>query len=73
MGKIPKKREPRLGPAIPARQLAVLAGVSTSHVGYILAGKRRPSLAVAGRLAKACGISLQELSDYVDAAQARAA
>lgn len=73
MGKRLTKPNLRLEMTTPARQLAKLAGVSPSHVSYILAGKRRPSLAVAGRLAKACGMSLQELSDYVDTAHRRAA
>lgn len=42
-------------------ELAREVGVNRSHVSLILAGKRMPSLPVAGKLAKAMGVSLDEL------------
>jgi transcriptional regulator with XRE-family HTH domain len=42
-------------------ELAREIGVNRSHVSLILNGKRMPSLPVAGKLAKAMGVSLDEL------------
>jgi transcriptional regulator with XRE-family HTH domain len=55
-------QKPKLG----VRATARAAGISPSHVSYILAGKRRPGLDVAKRIAKACGMSLQALVDLID-------
>lgn len=44
-------------------ELAREIGVNRSHVSLILNGKRLPSLPVAGKLAKAMGVSLDELHD----------
>lgn len=46
-------------------QLARQVGVNRSHVSLILNKERLPSLPVAGRLAKAMGISLDELHDQL--------
>lgn len=54
-------------PRLSVRATARAAGISASHVSYILSGKRRPSLAVAQRLAAVCGLSLQGLVDLIDA------
>lgn len=54
-------------PRLSVRATARAAGISASHVSYILSGKRRPSLAVAQRLAAVCGMSLQGLVDLIDA------
>lgn len=53
-------------PKLSVRATARAAGVSAAHVSNILAGKRKPSLEVAGRIAKACGMSLQALVDLMN-------
>lgn len=55
------KNKPKPG----VRATARAAGVSAAHVSNILSGKRKPSLAVASRIAEACGMSLQALVDLM--------
>jgi transcriptional regulator with XRE-family HTH domain len=52
-------------PKLGVRATARMVGVSPSHISNILSGKRKPSLAVSIRIAKACGMSLQELVDLM--------
>ena len=40
------------------RQLAKKVGVTDSYISYLLNGKREPSLAMAQKIAKALGMSL---------------
>lgn len=60
-------------PRLSVRATARAAGISPAHVSNILSGKRKPSLAVAGRIAKACGMSLQALVDLMSQAPPRKA
>lgn len=53
-------------PGLRVRATARKAGISAAHVSNVLAGKRRPSLDVAKRIAKACDMSLQALVDLVE-------
>jgi DNA-binding phage protein len=46
-------------------QVAREAQVDRSHVSLILAKKRMPSFPVAGRIAKAMGITLDELHERI--------
>jgi transcriptional regulator with XRE-family HTH domain len=53
-------------PGLRVRETARRVGISAAHVSKILAGHRQPSLDVARRIAKACGMSLQSLVDLMD-------
>jgi len=47
------------------RQFARTAGVDPSHLCLMLAGKRKPSLDVAARIAQMIGVSLDDLYSYL--------
>ena len=50
--------------------LAKAVGVDRSYVGRILRGEKVPSLEVAGRLARALGLTLDELIKKISSKQA---
>jgi len=59
LGKLLKKR--RAGLALSQRALAEQLGVKPSHIAYLESGKRKPSLALMGRLEEALGVSRQQI------------
>jgi transcriptional regulator with XRE-family HTH domain len=54
LGRTLKRRREALG--LSQRALAKMLGVKASHVGYLEAGRRRPSLALLRRLAETLGL-----------------
>jgi len=59
LGKLLKRR--RGGLALSQRALAEQLGVKPSHIAYLESGKRKPSLALMGRLEAALGVSRQQI------------
>lgn len=59
LGKLLKRR--RGGLALSQRALAERLGVKPSHIAYLESGKRKPSLALMGRLEEALGVSRQQI------------
>jgi transcriptional regulator with XRE-family HTH domain len=59
LGRLLKGRRAEL--ALSQRALARQIGVKPSHVAYLESGKRKPSLALMGRLEHALGISRQRI------------
>ncbi len=59
LGKLLKRR--RGGLALSQRALAEQLGVKPSHIAYLESGKRKPSLALMGRLEEALGVSRQRI------------
>ena len=59
LGKLLKKRRAEL--ALSQRALAEELDVKPSHIAYLESGKRKPSLALMGRLEGALGISRQQI------------
>ena len=59
LGRLLKGRRGEL--ALSQRSLARQLGVKPSHVAYLESGKRKPSLALMGRLEHALGISRQRI------------
>lgn len=45
--------------------MARKTGVDVSHISRILAGKARPSLTLAGKMAKYMGMTLEELCAFL--------
>ena len=59
LGRFLKKQRARL--ALSQRALAEQLGVKPSHIAYLESGKRKPSLALMGRLEEALGVSRQQI------------
>jgi transcriptional regulator with XRE-family HTH domain len=59
LGQVIKARRDALG--FSQRKLARLAGVEGSHIAFIEAGRRRPSLSVLFRLSRILDLNVQEL------------
>jgi transcriptional regulator with XRE-family HTH domain len=59
LGELLKKR--RAGLALSQRALAEQLGVKPSHIAYLESGKRKPSLALMGRLEEALGVCRQQI------------
>lgn len=52
--------------AINRSEVARETGLHVSYVSRVLAGKRNPPLTVAAKVAKAVGVSLDELNGYLE-------
>ena len=59
LGRLLKGRRAEL--ALSQRTLARRLGVKPSHIAYLESGKRKPSLALMGRLERALGIGRQQI------------
>lgn len=59
LGQMLKEQRQALG--LSQRALAARLGVKASHVAYLEAGQRRPSLALVGRLADTLGLDRQKV------------